>query len=299
MKTFLAVAITLIFWSSAFAGIKQGLTSYSPGHVVLIRFLVASAVFLIYALIRGIRLPQKGDLWKIIGLSLAGITIYHSFLTFGETVVPAGTAGLLVASVPAFTAVVSYFFFKERLTALGWSGIAIGFIGVAIISFGTHQSFEFASGAILILVAAIATTFFFIFQKSLFSRYTAVELTAYFTWFGTIPLLIFSPGLFSAIASAPALSTWSIVYLGILPSAVAYITWAIALANAPTSLVASSLYVNPLLAIFIAWIWLGEIPHPIAFLGGAMTIIGVILVNFFGREKKKATMEKQTAVTDH
>lgn len=295
MKTFVAVAVTLIFWSSAFAGIKQGLVGYSPGHLVLMRFLVASSVFLLYSCIKRIRLPQKEDLWKIIGLSIAGISIYHSFLIFGETVVPAGTAGLLIASVPAFTAVISFIFFKERMTKLGWTGIIVGFIGVAIISFGTHQTLDFASGAILILIAALSTTIFFIFQKSLFSRYSALELTAYFTWIGTIPLLIFTPGIFDAIATAPAASTWSAVYLGVLPSAVAYITWAIALANAPASLVASGLYVNPILAIFIAWIWLGEVPHPVAFLGGGLTVIGVILVNFFGQRRKSTLGELPAA----
>ncbi|TCP18623.1 EamA-like transporter family protein [Scopulibacillus darangshiensis] len=287
MKTFLAVAVTLILWSSAFAGIKEGLAGYSPGHLVLMRFLVASAVFLLYACTGKIRLPRKEDLPKIIGLSLAGITIYHSCLTFGEMAVPAGTAGLLIASVPAFTAVFCYLLFKERMTKLGWSGIIIGFVGVAVISFGTHQTFAFATGAILILIAAISTTLFFILQKPLFSRYSAVELTAYFTWFGTVPMLMFSHGIFEAVAAAPAASTWSAVYLGVLPSAFAYITWAIALKNAPASLVASGLYINPLLAIFIAWIWLGEVPHSIAFFGGVFIIAGVILVNFFGQRKTK------------
>jgi drug/metabolite transporter (DMT)-like permease len=295
MKTFVAVAVTLLFWSSAFAGIKQGLAGYSPGHVVLLRFLTASAVFLLYALIKGIRMPRKEDVGKIFGLSLFGISIYHSFLTFGETVVPAGTASLLIASVPAFTAVIVYFAFKERLTRLGWAGILLGFIGVSMISFGSQQSFSFASGAILILIAALSTSLFFIFQKPLFSRYSAVELTAYFTWFGTIPLLVFTPGLAVAVASAPAASTWSVVYLGMLPSALAYITWAIALSGASATLVSSGLYMNPVLAIFIAWVWLGEVPHPIAFLGGTVTITGVCLVNFYGKEKHVYT-RKQKAV---
>jgi drug/metabolite transporter (DMT)-like permease len=160
--------------------------------------------------------------------------------------------------------------------------------------FGTDQSLSFASGAFLILVAALATSLFFTFQQPLFSRYSALELTAYVTWIGTVPTLIFLPGFVEAVASAPAASTFASIYLGVLPSALAYVTWAIALSGAPASLVASGLYINPVLAIAIAWVWLGEVPHPIAFLGGAIVIVSVILVNFYGKEKE--TGKKQEAV---
>ncbi|WP_155837029.1 DMT family transporter [Aneurinibacillus terranovensis] len=285
MKTFLAVAVTLLFWSSAFAGIKVGLAGYRPGHVVLLRFLSASAVFILYACVKPIRLPDKKDIGKIFGLSLLGITIYHGALTFGEVVVPAGTASLLIATVPAFTAVFSYIFLKEKLTRLGWSGIAFGFAGVTMITLGSGKGFAFATDALLIIVSAVSTSLFFIFQKPLFSRYSALELTAYFTWFGTIPLLIFSPGLIKAVADAPLASTWSCIYIGVFPAAVAYVTWAIALSTAPASLVATGLYINPLLAILVAWVWLGELPHPIAFLGGGIALAGVLLVNFYGKQR--------------
>ncbi|HEU5139925.1 MAG TPA: DMT family transporter [Bacillales bacterium] len=293
MKAFIPAAITLMFWASSFSGIKQGLEGYSPGHFVLLRFLIASMVFLLLAVFTGkIGLPRKRDVGKIFGLALLGISIYHSFLTFGETVVPAGTAGLLIGSVPAFTAVFVYLFFKDKLTWMGWLGVLLGFAGVAVISFGTSHGFEFASGAILILIAAISTSLFFIFQQPMFNRYSAIEMTAYFVWFGTIPLLIFIPGFFDAVASAPTASTLSGFYLGIFSSGIAYLTWAIALSNAPASLVTSALYLDPALAIVIAWIWLGDLPEPLAFVGGALTIAGVILVNFYGKEKLPAQERK-------
>jgi len=292
MKTYLLVAVTLLFWSSSFAGLRQGIDFYGAGHFVLLRFLTASAVFLIFACFKRIHLPKKEDVWKLAGLGWLGITTYHIGLTFGEKVVPAGASALIVAAVPAFTAVLSYFLFKEKLNAFGWSGIFIGFIGVAIISVGNEKGLAFTGHAVLILIAAIATTFFFIYQKPFFARYNAIELTAYFTWFGTLPMLVFLPGFFETVSAAPVSITLSGIYLGVLPSAIAYITWSVALSHAPASLITSTLYIEPFIAIIIAWFWIGEAPTLLVWMGGFLTIIGVIMVNAYGKVKPAVTERK-------
>ena len=96
-------------------------------------------------------------------------------------------------------------------------------------------------------------------------------------------MLVFMPGFTETLINAPVSITLSGVYLGILPSAVAYITWSIALANAPASLVTSTLYIEPFIAIIIAWFWIGEVPTLIVWIGGFLTIVGVIMVNAFGK----------------
>ncbi|MFP3381792.1 EamA family transporter, partial [Bacillus sp. SIMBA_069] len=70
---------------------------------------------------------------------------------------------------------------------------------------------------------------FFVFQKPLFSRYNPIELTAYFTWIGTIPFFIFFPGLFQEIQQATMEGHLSAIFVGIFPAAIGYVTWAIAL----------------------------------------------------------------------
>jgi len=285
MKSILPIAITLLFWSSSFAGIRQGIEVYGAGHFVLLRFLSASAVFIIFACFKFIHLPKKEDIWKLAVLGVLGITVYHVCLTFGEEVVPAGASALIVAAVPAMTAILSYILFKEKLNVIGWSGILVGFIGVAVISIGTGKGVSFTGHAILILIAAVGTTLFFIYEKPFFARYSATELTAYFTWFGTIPMLVFLPGFFHSVSHAPVSVTISAIYLGVLPSAIAYITWSVALSHAPTSLVTSTLYIEPFLAIIIAWIWIGEVPSVVVWIGGVLTLVGVTLVNVYGRIK--------------
>lgn len=291
-RTFIAVAVTLLFWSSAFAGIRAGLEGgYTPGHLVLLRFLCASLVFVIYAVFRGVKIPRGMDWLRLALLGFSGIAIYHTALTFGEQTVPAGTASLIIAAAPTFTSIIATIALRERLTGMGWIGTGLGFAGVAVIAVGSGGVPGFTQGALLILLSALMTSLFFVYQKPLHHRYRAVDLTAYFTWFGTLPMLVFLPGFWHDVTHATAAATLSGVYIGVFPAAVAYVAWAIALSTAPAGVVASTLYVNPVLAIFIAWVWLGELPHVASIFGGIIALVGVTLVNVWGTKRHRPIVE--------
>ncbi len=279
-SVWIAAAVTLLFWSSAFAGIRAGiLGGYSPGALVLLRFVVASSVFLLYALVKRVQPLQKKDLLRTIAMGLCGIFIYHTALTFGERVVPAGTASLLIAAAPVFTALISVIVEKQRLYWRGWFGIALGMGGAALVTLGAGHTDSFTGSALLILLSAVSTSVFFVFQKPLYKTYKAIDLTAYFTWFGTIPMLVFLPQLTHEVTHASLMATLSGIYIGIFPAAVAYVSWGYALSKARTHEVASLLYINPVLAVLVAWVWLDEKPQSIAIFGGIAAIIGVIIVN--------------------
>ncbi|WP_457627815.1 DMT family transporter [Oceanithermus sp.] len=278
-----ALAVALLLWASAFAGIRAGLEGYGPFHLALLRFLVASAVLLGYALLARIRLPRAADLPRIGVLGFFGITVYHLALNYGETTVSAGSASLLIASGPIFTAMLAVIFLGERLSAWGWAGIELGFAGVALIALGEGEGLRFDPGAFWIVVAAFSTSLYFVFQKPLHRRYTPLEVTAYTLWAGTLWMLPFWPGLPEAVAAAPAAATWSVVYLGVGPAALAYVLWTNALSRLPASRVTSFLYLSPALAILIAWLWLGEWPSALSLAGGGLAVLGVLVTNLWGR----------------
>ena len=293
-KAFLLASITVIIWGSTFAAIRASLHGgYSAGHLVLVRYLIASGIFVLYALWPGVkfRLPKKEDLLRISILAFIGISIYHIGVTFGEQTVSAGTAGMLIGSAPVFIAIIAAFVLKERLGLFGWIGLGIGFIGITLITLGTAgPSLNISEGAFLVLMSAIASAVFFVFQKPLFSRYNPIELTAYFTWIGTIPFLIFIPGLFQEIQNATMEGHLSAIFVGIFPAAIGYVTWAVALSLGKASSVSSLLYLEPVIAIFVAWVWLREVPSTLSVIGGGIAILGVLVVNGFG--KYKSVMKK-------
>ena len=282
-RTYLALAVTLFFWASAFAGIRAGLKAYEPGHLALLRFSVASVTLALLAIAKGIRLPAKKDIPGIALLGLLGITVYHTALNYGERTVTAGAASLLIAAGPIFTALFSTLFQKESLKPAGWIGISISFIGVAAITLGEGEGFRFEPGALLILLSALVTSIYFVFQKPFHAKYSPQAFTTYSLMAGTLFLMIFLPGLPQAIKEAPLDATLSVIYLGVFPAAIAYITWNYALSRLPAAVVSSFLYVNPVLAIFIAWLWLREIPSVLSLIGGVIALAGVIIINRWGK----------------
>ncbi|GGF18552.1 membrane protein [Halobacillus andaensis] len=296
-KAMMLALVTIIIWGSTFAAIRASLHGgYTAGHLVLVRYLIASAVFLLLALWPGVRfrLPRKEDILKICLLGWVGISLYHIGVTFGEITVSAGTAGMLIGSAPIFTALIAVLFLREQLGLFGWLGLGIGFTGILLITLGTSgDSFSISAGAWLVLMAAVATSIFFVFQKPLFARYRPLELTAYFTWAGTLPFLIFSPGVWDSVTGATLEANLSALYVGIFPAGVAYVTWATALSLGNASSVTSMMYLEPLVAILVAWIWLQEWPSTLSLVGGGVAILGVVVVN--GLAKKQKVPLRKTA----
>jgi len=280
--TLVAIAVALLLWASAFAGIRAGLESYGPGQVALLRFGTASVALAVYAAFKRMRLPDLADLPSITIAGLLGITVYHTALNFGEMTVTAGAAALLISSAPIFTALMSTVWLGERLTLWGWIGILVSFAGVALISFGEGGSLSFEPGALLVLGAAISASVYMIVSKKPLRRYSALEFTTYAIWAGTIPLFVFAPGLVEQIPGATTEATVAVLFLGVFPGAVSYVLWSHALSKMPASLLATFLYFQPLNAIIIAWLWLGEVPALLAVIGGTISLAGVVIVNTRG-----------------
>lgn len=278
-KTLICIALTLVLWASAFAGIRAGLTAYDPATMALLRFGVASAVLAIYALITRMRLPARQDLPRIAFAGFLGITVYHLALNYGEQSVEAGAASLLVASAPVWTSLLATFFLGERLRVVGWAGIALSFLGAALISLGQGEGLSLNLGVGLVLLASISQGTYFVVQKPVLRTYQAVEVVSYVTWAGTLVLLIFLPGLLADMQAAPMDATLAVVYMGIGPGAIAYGAWAYVLSRMQASTASSFLYIVPVIAFVIAWFWLGEVPTYISIVGGALALAGVALVN--------------------
>jgi drug/metabolite transporter (DMT)-like permease len=283
-----ALAGTVLLWASLFVATRAALPAYGPGHLMLLRFLLASLTLGAVAVVNRPRLPRRADVPALVASGLLGITLCNLGMTYGTQTITAGSASMLASLGPVFAALLATLFLHERLRLWGWVGIAVSFGGVATIALGEGGGVRLELGAALLALGALAQGISFVVQKAVVGRYGPVALISYTIWFGTLPMLVFAPGLLDTITAAPIDATLGVIYLGVVAGALAQCIWAYALSQIPASRASSYLYLIPGLAIVLGWAFLGELPTMLSLVGGAMTLAGVIVVNTLGRERAAA-----------
>lgn len=287
-----AVALLVVagVWGSAFPMIKLGLEDFSAPHFTLLRHLVASLTYLPLLLVfRARLLPRRADLPYFALLGLLGFFIYHLALNYGSERVSAGAASLIIATAPAMTAIIAAFLARDRLPVFGWVGSALSFAGISFIVLGDAAGAGDSAGATLgggfnayawfVVIAAVSTAFFAVLQRPMFARYRPLEVAAFATWVGTLPMLVFLPGLGAEVSAAGSAALGAAIYNGVLPSAIAYTLFAFALSKTSATVVTAWLYVVPLFGLLSAWLLLGEVPTGLTIVGGAVAIAGVVILN--------------------
>ncbi|HDR4695436.1 DMT family transporter [Bacillus cereus] len=287
LRIICAHAFTILIWGTAFPAIRMGLESYTSEHLTLLRLLIASFILLLFSFIYKLRLPDLKDIPAIFIFGALGFTIYHIALNYGEKTVNAGSASLIISVTPIVTAILSSVFLNDKMKLNGWLGGVISFTGIALISFSQGDAIHLNSGGLFILLAAISESLFFVFQTSYLKKYGFLPFTIYTILSSTVCMLIFLPGVYQEILAAPLEVNLSVIYLGVFPTVLPYIALAYIISRAGASEATSSLYLTPITACFIAWIWLGEVPTLVSIIGGGITILGIVIAHIPVLRKEK------------
>ncbi|MEK4673065.1 MULTISPECIES: DMT family transporter [Bacillus] len=287
LRIICAHAFTILIWGTAFPAIRMGLESYTPEHLTLLRLLIASFILLLFSFIYKLRLPDLKDIPAIFIFGALGFTIYHIALNYGEKTVNAGSASLIISVTPIVTAILASVFLNEKMKLNGWIGGVMSFAGIALISFSQGDAIQLNSGGLFILLAAISESLFFVFQTSYLKKYGFLPFTIYTILSSTVCMLIFLPGVYQEILAAPLEVNLSVIYLGVFPTVLPYIALAYIIFRAGASEATSSLYLTPITACFIAWIWLGEVPTLVSIIGGGITILGIVIAHIPVLRKEK------------
>ncbi len=287
-----AVATTLLLWSSAFVAIRHLDRVFSPGALSLGRLVVGSVGLGVALLSRGGRAPARRDWSPLIAIGVLWYGVYNVALNSGELHVDAGTASMLIQLSPVLIAVLATVFLRERPTVALGIGLLLALGGVVLIGFSGSPGTGDLLGVVLCLVAAAAYSISLILQKPLVGRLPALEVTWIACTVGAAACLPFVGQLVPELGSASAGDVAWLVYLGLFPTAIAFTTYAYALNHMSASNLGVTTYLVPPLTIAMGWLFLGEAPPALAYVGGALCLVGVAVAR--RRPKPKVVEEVPT-----
>jgi len=296
-RTLLAVVVTVLAWASAFVAIRGVGEHLSPGALAFGRLLVGTAVLGALLAGRGWVRPDRRE-WAL--LSLCGIGwfgVYNVSLNAAEQHLDAGTTAMLVNIGPILIAVFAGLLLGEGFPRWLVAGIAVAFAGVVLIGVATRTAEADLLGVVLCVVAAVTYAAGVVAQKPVLRRLPGLQVTFTACAIGMLCCLPWAGELASELGRAPAGSIAGMVYLGVVPTALAFSTWAYALRRMDAGKLGVTTYVVPPIVILLGWLLLDEVPPPLALLGGAVCLAGVALSRRRARVRPPVPVPQEASPT--
>jgi drug/metabolite transporter (DMT)-like permease len=281
MSLFVYIVLCII-WGTTWIAIKLGLSDAPPLFAAGIRFLVAVAILTIIVKLKGKVYPKGLAAWLRLGHP--GVYMYalsYACVYFGEQRISSALAAVLFGSYPLFVAVLSSLYLKsEKIRGLAWIGLALGFVGVVLISYDSEQtSKDLFIGSMITLVGSLASAWGLILHKKSCGDkdiYTAVTVQM---GMGALLLLVCA-FLFENLSSfvVSTTSIGSILYLAVLGSVIAFLGYYWLLTHMKAVSVSMIAFVTPLTAVLVGVFLFHESLSVLIFSGAALILSGVALV---------------------
>ncbi|WIM94422.1 DMT family transporter [Actinoplanes oblitus] len=274
-----AVVVTVTAWASAFVAIRAVHAHFAAGPLALGR-LVTGAVALTVALLatRTWVRPTAREWALVAGCGVVWFGLYNVALNAAEQRLDAGTSAMLVNVGPILIALLAGAFLGEGFPRGLLLGAGVAFGGVLLIGFaGRGGAAADPVGVALCLLSAAGWAVGVTLQKPALRRLPALQVTQMACVVGMLTTLPFAGGLAHDLRSATAGSIAGVLYLGLVPTALAFGTWAYALSRMNAGRLGVTTYLVPPLTILLAWPLLSETPHVLALVGGAIALAGVAL----------------------
>jgi drug/metabolite transporter (DMT)-like permease len=302
-RVWLALITVSIVWGSTFIALAITVRDLPPLLAMTLRHLVAGSALLAFALARSGGERERIGWSQIRAAFVFGGLLFvggHGALAWAQQTVPAGVAALLVGSIPLWMAFLDRVAFGRRLTSSTYVGFALGFVGLAVLvdPFGEGSVDRF--GAVVILLSALAWAAGSLYSRGASLPRRPLESAGLASLCGGV--LLFAGSLVAGELGRATFSTEALLALGylvVVGSFVGFTAYVWLLRVAPTSLVATYAYVNPIVAVFLGWLLLGEeITLQMAAAGAAVVVSVALIVRASGNalEPGRGLLRRQRAV---
>jgi len=271
-----------VIWGINFVVVKYATHIFNPVAFTGLRVGTAAVFLLLVALIRGsISLPRR-DVIRLLMLGVVGNGLYQLFFVHGIARTRAGNAALIVGAAPAFIALFARARGLERVKRLTLIGIGLSVVGVGLVIVGSAGSSNGEAtllGSVLVFVGVLCWTAYTIMLQPYTKRIDVIKLSAITMVGGAVPLMIAStPALVATDWSAIGRGGWlALLYSGVISMGVAYFFWYRGLRVLGPTRTAVYTNLQPIIALLVAWAFIGETPTIFQGVGAATIVAGVFL----------------------
>lgn len=278
-----ALAVMVLVWGVNFSVVKHALAELDPLAFNALRFVLAS--LLVGAVLRArgqLRLPAREDVPRVLLLGVLGNVVYQMGFILGLDRTQAGTAAVMLALTPVFTALLSMLRGHERPGARTWGGAALSVVGVALVSGASFRAAggEALLGNAILLGASAAWALYTVGASPVVRRYGSVATTAWTMWTGTVVLVLVGiPGMLRQEWGAVSGAAWGgLVFSGAFSIALAYLIWYRGVERIGNTRTAIFSNLTPVVALLAGALLLGESLGVVPVVGVALTLAGVMVV---------------------
>ncbi|HEY3380471.1 MAG TPA: EamA family transporter [Vicinamibacterales bacterium] len=301
-RILLAFALVYVFWGSTYLGIRVAVERVPPILLAGVRFAISGSVMLAFCAMTGRQVRVSAErFWRLsfIGVLLLGIS--NAILAWSELYVPTGLAALIVAIVPIWFLVVERFILPTggRIPRSAFGGIFLGALGMVVLVWPKLVATHSLGGLELFAcVGLLGSSFCWAFGSVLSRRWKLpVDPLVASGW------QMLAAGVVDTVTGLAlgqhhralwnATSLGAVLYLVVFGSWVGYSAYIWLLRHVPTTQVATYAYVNPIIAVFLGWLVLGEPVDRFLVLGAAIIVPAVALVTRAEHPSEDAPLTEQ------
>ena len=272
-QTLMALAVPLL-WGLGFVFAKVAINHFPPILLMAFRFSLTALVLVWFA-----PLP-KGKYVSIFKIAIVAAAIHDSLTFTGVKGLEAGLASIIVQLEVPFLVILGALLLNEKPEFKKWVGIAVSFLGVAIMS----QQDEL-NGSVVSIILVLSGCFAWALGQVMVRKLkdvTGMQVTAWIAVFATPQLFImsaiFENGQIEAIQSAEPVVWWTVLYLGLIMTCLGYYFWNSLIRHHDVGKVAPFLLLLPVFSVIGGNIFLGETLTLEKFSGGTTILIGIGII---------------------
>lgn len=289
-RVVLAFAAIYVLWGGTFLAIRIAVLQLPPFFASGVRFLIAGAVLYTFMRLRGDPSPTLGEWRSIAVTSLCLFVATYASLFWAEQFVPSGVASVLEATLPITAMVLEVFLFRQQ--PFRWrmgAAVLIGFVGIAWLLIKNQHTFP-ALPCLVILASGTAWSLGGVLTRSM-KRPRSVPLTAGGQMLlGGVALLVLAQatGELNTLPHVTLSAAAALLYLIVAGSLLGFTAYVWLLARMPVTQVASHAYVNPMVALVVAYFVAGESLTPGMLVASALVISSVFLILVSPPDRERA-----------